>query len=140
MAKTNKKHKDPKRNALLAKVHIAKKDLGLLDDDYRDILSREFGVSSASKLNDRELGSLVDYFQSKGWRRQAPSAKRQAKGRTQTQALKEKAERVLAEAVDDGRVRYPRGLVRKVCGVDDVRFCKDAGRLKRLLAVLERIE
>jgi phage gp16-like protein len=65
-AKTNTKSKGDWRRAMLAKVHIAKKDLGIDDEDYRDILQEQFGVRSAGALNDRELEQLVRWFQSKG--------------------------------------------------------------------------
>jgi hypothetical protein len=64
---TNRKSKSLRHN-LLAKIHIAKKDLCLIEDDYRDILIEKFGVSSAGALSNREMGELVDYFQSKGWK------------------------------------------------------------------------
>lgn len=58
----------PRRKQLLAKVHIAKKQLGLSDDDYRDTLQGLFGVRSASKLSDRRLTELVEYFKSVGFK------------------------------------------------------------------------
>ena len=38
------------RNADLAKIHIARKDLGLTEGDYRALLARVAGVDSAAKL------------------------------------------------------------------------------------------
>lgn len=43
------------RNALLAKVHIAKKALGMDDDAYRDFLNAQTGKRSAGLLNETEL-------------------------------------------------------------------------------------
>jgi len=125
------------RNALLAKVHIAKKDMGIMDDDYRDILQREFGVRSAGHLTVKELTELVNYFESKGW---PGSAKRKAQGAKedrQADALKERIGQELLHS--DFTEKRLRGLVRKICGVDDLRFCHDVRRLKHLLAVLGRI-
>ncbi|WP_051261730.1 regulatory protein GemA, partial [Desulfovibrio inopinatus] len=55
------------RQALLAKVHIAKKDLGLADEDYRYLLEERYGVASAGILDGKQLAALVDYFVSCGW-------------------------------------------------------------------------
>ncbi len=49
-------------NKKLAVIHIVKKELGLTDDEYRDILKREAGVSSAKDLDDRGFRRLMHYF------------------------------------------------------------------------------
>ncbi len=49
-------------NKKLAVIHIVKKELGLTDDEYRDILKREAGVSSAKDLDDRGFSRLMRYF------------------------------------------------------------------------------
>lgn len=57
-----------RRRALLAKVHIAKKQLGLPDDAYRTVIASNFpGKESAKKLTDRELRSLIEHFKTRGW-------------------------------------------------------------------------
>lgn len=55
------------RRALLAKVHIAKKDLELEDADYRAILTRTTGQSSSARCTDRQLIALLDAFRALGW-------------------------------------------------------------------------
>jgi len=125
-----KKPKSEIRNVLLAKVHIAKKDLCLDDVLYRDILKTEFGVGSAADLSNDELEQLVVRFETRGWRAKSGS-------RSQVAALKERVDQELAGSEITGR--RLRGLVRKICRVDDLRFCHDARRLKRLLAVIGRI-
>jgi hypothetical protein len=46
----------------LAVIHIVKKELGLTDDEYRDILERYAGVRSAKDLDDRGFRRLMHYF------------------------------------------------------------------------------
>ena len=46
----------------LAVIHIVKRELGLSDDDYRDILQREAGVRSAKDLDDKGFRRLMRYF------------------------------------------------------------------------------
>ncbi len=55
------------RRNLLARVHIAKKDLGLDDDVYRDFLEQHTGQTSAGGLSEIELKKLVKAFEGVGW-------------------------------------------------------------------------
>ena len=54
--------------ALLAKIHIAKKELALDDESYRDLLHVQFGVDSAAKLTDQQAAGLLDIFRQRGWK------------------------------------------------------------------------
>ena len=56
------------RAPLLAKVHIAKKELGLDDDTYRDLLDQRYGRRSAARLSDGQLIDLVGHFKAQGFR------------------------------------------------------------------------
>ncbi|GAB4336623.1 MAG: hypothetical protein Kow0089_07120 [Desulfobulbaceae bacterium] len=46
----------------LAVIHIVKKELGLSDEEYRDILEKYAGVRSARDLDDRGFRRLMHYF------------------------------------------------------------------------------
>lgn len=59
------------RRSLIAKVHVAKKALGLSDDDYRAVMLRVAGRTSAADCTDRELVKLVEEFRSKGFTTEA---------------------------------------------------------------------
>lgn len=65
----------PQRRSLLARIHIAKKELGLDDDIYRDCVELISGQRSASKLTIAQLTALVKHFQSKGWSAKSSTAK-----------------------------------------------------------------
>ncbi|PKN06661.1 MAG: regulatory protein GemA [Deltaproteobacteria bacterium HGW-Deltaproteobacteria-8] len=54
------------RRSLLAKVHIAKKDLGLDDAAYRAILARH-GVESSGALDMKGLEKLLTHMEKLGW-------------------------------------------------------------------------
>lgn len=58
----------PDRRAMLAKVHIAKKDLGLDDATYRAIVTRVAGKGSSSDCTDPQLGALLAEFTRLGWK------------------------------------------------------------------------
>jgi Bacteriophage Mu, GemA protein len=54
--------------AKLAKIHIAKKELQLTDEIYRDILFVNFGVESAAKLSDAKATEMIEILKKKGWK------------------------------------------------------------------------
>ncbi len=56
------------KRPLLAKIHIAKKELALADEDYRAILMRLFGKDSAGELRYDQLNELVAHFKTLGWK------------------------------------------------------------------------
>jgi phage gp16-like protein len=63
------------RRKCLAKIHIAKKELGLSDEEYRDLISATVtGKESAADLDDLQLQLLLDRLQALGWRPRLPRA------------------------------------------------------------------
>ena len=56
------------RKAMLAKVHIARKELRLDEDSYRDVLRRVVGASSAASCTIAELDLLIAEFKRLGWK------------------------------------------------------------------------
>lgn len=56
------------RNPLLAKIHIAKKDLGLDDDTYRDLLEQRYSRRSSARLSDAQLIDLIGHFKNQGFK------------------------------------------------------------------------
>lgn len=56
------------RQSLLAKIHIAKKDLGLTEDVYRAMVLNITGVESCSKASYKALVALVAEMRAKGWK------------------------------------------------------------------------
>ncbi|MEA2110228.1 MAG: phage protein GemA/Gp16 family protein [Pseudomonadota bacterium] len=46
----------------LAVIHIVKRELGLSDEEYRDILEMAAGVSSAKELDNAGFRRLMRYF------------------------------------------------------------------------------
>lgn len=133
-AKPSKTNVDKNRIRLLALVHIALKDLGIDDDLYRLILQEEFGVESSKNLTNRELTRLVDRFAASGFRSRPRVT---SASHAQCEALRERIGQELLRT-DLDAVRYRR-LTLKMCGTEDVKWCRDVTRLKRLAAVLRSI-
>lgn len=59
---------DQERRALIAKVHVAKKEMNLLDDDYRAMLVRVTGHLSASECDVTQLRRMVEELKAKGFK------------------------------------------------------------------------
>lgn len=62
-----------RRRSMIAKVHIAKGQLGLADDDYRAVMLRVAGRDSAAKCTDGELETILKEFARLGFQAQARS-------------------------------------------------------------------
>lgn len=72
---------DPQRRALIAKIHIAPKQLAMTDADYRAVLHRVTGKMSAADCNLDQLKALVAEFERKGFRAVAGGKKARPTGR-----------------------------------------------------------
>src|SRR5665213_3087330 len=55
------------KNALIARVKIAQKEMGLDDPTYRAVLQRVTGRNSAADCSEAQLGQVLDEFKAKGW-------------------------------------------------------------------------
>lgn len=56
------------RRAMLAKIHVARKDLAMEEDDYRQILFDQTGKLSAGDCDERQLAKVLDALKAKGFR------------------------------------------------------------------------
>jgi phage gp16-like protein len=136
------------RNGLLAKIHIAKQQMGLNDDEYEALLAG-MKTLSAADLSVEQLERLVKYLKKLGWK----PVRRRGRGhgtearRDRTVSPERANDRLTAlrtrcedEAwkLDNGPQRLP-GLVKKICGFPSLAWCRDAAKLERLLAVLGKI-
>lgn len=51
----------------LAKIHVGKKQLGLADEDYRDLLEGATGKRSSADMNERERGAVLEAMKALGF-------------------------------------------------------------------------
>lgn len=91
------------RRAMMAKVHLAKKDLGLEDDDYRAVLERETGKRSAKDCSHAELEAVLAAFERQGFKPKA----RAPRGRPATHGVARKARALWISLWQLGVVRDP---------------------------------
>lgn len=68
------------RRAELAKIHVAKKQLGMDDETYRSMLLSQFGVESARDLSDYQRKSCIVYMQRLGFEGKRGKAGQQRAG------------------------------------------------------------
>jgi hypothetical protein len=126
-----------RRNGLLALVHIAKKELALRDDEYRDVL-KYWGVTTSAQMSIPELEELVEYFESLGFKKKVPADKDLGSGVGQITALKERV-REEAGKLNNGEKRL-KGLVKKIAKADDLKSCRNVKKLKQILKVVRLLQ
>jgi phage gp16-like protein len=119
----------------LAKIHIAKAQLGLDDDTYRALLARVAGVRSAKDLNKRQIGAVLAEFERLGFQpKPAKKAGRKApKSAPDRRAQIGKIEAFLAEAARPWA--YADAMALRMFKVERVEWL-DADQLRRLIAAL----
>ena len=123
------------RRGLLAKIHVAKKQMPLTDGEYEMIL-RAFKVSSAADMTCRQLENMVKLLKSYGWKPKI------ARGKSNEAAQLQNLRRRCVEAakeIENGERRLA-GLAPKICGVSSLTWCHDKNKLERLLAVLGKLK
>lgn len=125
--------KNKGRNGLIALLHIAKKDLGLDDDIYRDILEQQTGQRSAKDLTLKQLEQVLRYFASKGFK-QTSNAVKKPQVKESKQALIGKIEAQLAEQKLSWE--YAVGIAKNMFGKEALEFCTER-QLWKIVAALE---
>jgi phage gp16-like protein len=66
---------DPHRRTMIAKLHLARKDLALEEEDYRVILERVTGKRSAADLSAAQLDSALKEMARLGWQAKPASGR-----------------------------------------------------------------
>jgi len=126
-----------RRHKLLALVHIAKKEIPLSDDEYRDVIAY-WGVKSSADMSNPELEELVNYFESLGFKKKAIDPRDPGAGVGQIHALQIRV-REEAMKLHNGEERL-KGLVKKIAKEDDLRSCRNIKKLKQLLKVIHLLQ
>lgn len=123
------------RRADLAKIHIAKKDLGLDDEVYRDILWTVARVRSAGDLDDAGRRAVLEHFRARGWK-PAPAGRKSFPGRPHNVDSNPQLKKVEALLADGRRPwSYADAMVRRMFHVERVAWC-NAEQLQKLIAAL----
>lgn len=135
----------PRQN-LIAKIHIAKKDLGLDDGTYKDVLKRITGKDSSKNMTLNELKAVLDDFSRRGFvaKRTAKTAKRHGKkpkAHQQNQSRQAMIDKIEAILADMGlHWNYAHAMSRNMFGKFQLQFCTDDEMMKvmQAMAVYQR--
>ncbi|HBJ76220.1 MAG TPA: hypothetical protein DDY86_12265 [Syntrophaceae bacterium] len=122
------------RRGLLAKIHVAKKQMGLNDGEYEMIL-RAFKVGSAADLTMDGLEKMIKLLKHYGWK---PTRNPLTQRESPIPALRRRCVEA-AGLLENGDKRLA-GLALKICGTSQLAWCRDARKLERLLAVLGKLK
>jgi len=112
----------------LAKIHIAKKELGLTDEIYRDILRNLTGQDSAARINDNQADKVLRLFISKGWK---PKYQQELPGITIPKDPQSKKIQAMwitlhkAGVVKNGSDLALLSFVKRVAQCDRLEWCRD---------------
>lgn len=144
---TNTKH------TLIAKIHVGKKQLGMDEATYRDVLQRVTGKASLKLMSIDELKKVVKDFKRLGFvpkpaglptgssakaKQSAPKYGKKPHTTTNRQSLINKIEAILA---DKGlHWNYAHGIAKKMFGVNRVNWLTDEKLYKvvQALAVYQK--
>lgn len=112
-----------RKQAELAKIHIAKKELGLDDDTYRAVLKQIAGVESSKDLTAQGRAQVLEHFKKAGFKGQHPGKPHNLPSGSSRSARLGKIEALLA----DGKKpwAYAAGMAKHMYQKDRLEFCSD---------------
>lgn len=135
---------DPRRRAELAKIHLAKKQLALTEDDYRAAVARmsHGRTTTAAELTAGERAALLEHFRAAGFKG-ARGGKR-VKGRPDAAGYRPQVAKARAlwrslwqlGAMRDGTDRALDAFAKRQTGVERLAWCKP----HQLNAVIEALK
>lgn len=123
------------RRVLLAKIHIAKKDLGLDDASYRAVLERLTDHESAGDCTVPQLVRVVAYLRTLGWQEPAKKPSRRKPAVPGAAGYIDKMEALLAEAKRPWS--YAGGIAKRMFGVEKLEWLTPE-QARGVLAALSR--
>lgn len=120
---------------LLSKIHIARQQLGLQDDVYRQKLQVMFGKGSARDLNLRQAEQLLTEFKRLGWQ---PQPSRRAAGKPHNFSQLPAEVQVIEAQLAEMRLpwSYADKIAKQMFGVAKVAWLKKPDQLTAILAAL----
>jgi phage gp16-like protein len=116
-------HSDKFKKAELAKIHIAKKELGLDDATYRAMLKQVAGVESSKDLTAQGRALVLEHFKKAGFKGQHPGKPHNLPSKSPRSAKLGKIEALLA----DGKKpwAYAVAIAKQMYGKERLEFCAD---------------
>lgn len=115
--------------SLIAKMHVAKKQLGLDEDTYRDALMKVTGKRSAKEMDDKERSAVILFFTNAGFQNR-PAAPRGDGRKKLTGKYAGKLQALWIAGWNLGLVKNKDdaallAFVKRQTGIDHTRFLRD---------------
>ena len=120
-------------HAELAKIHIAAKELGFSEDEYRHLLWDRYHKLSAKNLAPQEVWDLLRHFRSLGWKPLVTKEGRDGRNQNPQEPSSDDPQsrkiRTLWKAmhregmVQDGSEQALRKFVKRMTGIDALQWC-----------------
>ena len=124
---------NPARRAMIAKIKIAQKELGMDDDTYRAVLMRAAGKNSCAQMDEGRLEAVLREMQRLGFAPRQSAYVRPPLHLADHGGLIRKIGALLAQTGKSWA--YAHGIARKMFGVETVQRC-DAEQMRKVLAAL----
>lgn len=113
------------RNADLARIHVAKKQLNMSDDDYRAMLWTQGRVHSSRDLDHAGRASVLDYLKAIGFKAASkPNSKQRQRPAPAADKVK-LVRRIRAQLISLDRLpdTYADGISQQMYGVEFYEWC-----------------
>ncbi|ROO28232.1 gp16 family protein [Salinisphaera orenii] len=124
------------RNATLAKIHIAKKDLALDDAVYREILWTVARVRSAKDLDAHGRDAVLSHFRSRGWKPKVAKRAGKVPHNRDREPMLRKIEALLT---DQGLPwSYADAIAQQMFSVERLAWLRDEQQLRAVIAALDK--
>jgi phage gp16-like protein len=125
------------RNNALAQIHIAKAQLGMDDDTYRDMLWAVARVKSAKDLDHAGRAKVMEHLKRSGFKSAPPRLPHPGRPHNiDSEARGPQIKKVQALLADAGRPwAYADGIAHKMFGIAKVALCNEE-HLQKLIAAL----
>jgi phage gp16-like protein len=134
-SKTAPKRQGNLRNAELAKIHIAKQQLGIDDGTYRLMLQNIAGVASAADLNPDGRHAVLDHLKKIGFKQKIRGRPNNMEVGTSRAAQLKKIEALLT--IGKKPWSYADALAKRICKVDKISWVK-ADQFYKIITALRK--
>jgi len=139
MARPHPHPSRPLRQRQLAAIHLAKRDLGLDEENYRRVLRNATGLESAGEMTDEQRGKVLSEMRRRGFHASSARAEPRSLGRRphnfETNPQYSKIEALLHETGKGWG--YAAGIGSKMFGKAWIEMCS-AAELRGIITALEK--
>lgn len=126
-----------KRRKQLAAIHVARRDLGMDEDDYRLMLRQVMGVESARDLDASGRQALLDHLRRIGWKGHPRKRVAQYPGTPHNLNREQMLQKIEAQLADMKLPwSYADAIARQQTGIDRVAWLRKAEDLKGVISAL----